>query len=377
MVGRGETSSRLPSKPVVASRYAALQARDVHGHCGGGCRLALKIHGAATSTKLLLHGTRRPKPFSPLRPDLPQLVRIFQTASSSRHTPSSPSSFSLNASRRSIPPSTTLGQKPRVLGIRLGNMGSTRAHSKHSHGLGHHHHHGAHDNVYLTSTNKHDAGVRITRIGLYSNLGMVFAKGLGGIYFGSQAMVADAWHSMTDLASDVLTLATVSWSLRPPTPAFPTGFGKVESLGSLGVSGMLLGGGIFMCMSSVGALAQHLVAEGSGGWIAEALSHLAGVGHSHGHGHGHDHGHGHGDVAHIGGPSLHAAWLAASTVAVKEWLYHASKFSNQTWRKARTGGFWGEGGEGRLYSSCVCVCVCCGGGGERVLGYTKCPTGQG
>jgi hypothetical protein len=75
-----------------------------------------------------------------------------------------------------------------------------------SHG-GHSHHH--HDNTYLTSTNKNDAGVRITRIGLYSNLGMAIAKGIGGYAFNSQSMIADAWHSLTDLASDILTLATV------------------------------------------------------------------------------------------------------------------------------------------------------------------------
>lgn len=45
---------------------------------------------------------------------------------------------------------------------------ATRSHSGHKHGHGHHHH----DNVYLTSTNKNDTGVRITRIGLFSNLGM-------------------------------------------------------------------------------------------------------------------------------------------------------------------------------------------------------------
>lgn len=53
----------------------------------------------------------------------------------------------------------------------------------HSHG--HHHHH--HDNTYLTSSNKSDPGVRITRIGLYVNLGMAIAKGAGGYLFNSQA----------------------------------------------------------------------------------------------------------------------------------------------------------------------------------------------
>lgn len=52
--------------------------------------------------------------------------------------------------------------------------------------IGHSHHHGAHDNSYLVSANKKDAGVRITRIGLYVNLGMAIGKGFGGYVFNSQ-----------------------------------------------------------------------------------------------------------------------------------------------------------------------------------------------
>lgn len=74
--------------------------------------------------------------------------------------------------RRSVLPAT-MSSKP-----------SQRAHSGHSHG--HHHHH--HDNSYLVSKNKNDAGVRITRIGLYVNLGMAIAKGAGGYVFHSQGM---------------------------------------------------------------------------------------------------------------------------------------------------------------------------------------------
>ncbi|KLU84228.1 mitochondrial metal transporter 2 [Magnaporthiopsis poae ATCC 64411] len=193
----------------------------------------------------------------------------------------------------------------------------TRGHAGHGHGHHHHHHH---DNVYLTSRNKNDAGVRITRIGLAANLGMAIAKGAGGYMFNSQAMVADAWHSLSDLGSDILTLATVTWSLRPPSDRYPTGFGKVESLGSLGVSGMLFFGGLFMCYSSLGTLYAHFFLDPAA--AAEFMAH-AHHGHSHGalgHDHGHGHGHGHGHI----GPSLNAAWLAAGTVVVKEWLYHAT-----------------------------------------------------
>lgn len=55
----------------------------------------------------------------------------------------------------------------------------SRGHAGHSH----HHHH---DNTFLLSKNKNDAGVRITRIGLYVNLGMAVSKGFGGYVFNSQ-----------------------------------------------------------------------------------------------------------------------------------------------------------------------------------------------
>ncbi|KAI0194172.1 cation efflux family-domain-containing protein [Astrocystis sublimbata] len=159
-----------------------------------------------------------------------------------------------------------------------------------------------------TTMASNDAGVRITRIGLYANLCMAIAKGLGGYVFNSQAMVADAIHSVTDLASDILTLATISWSLKPPTDKFPYGFGKIESLGSLGVSGMLLFGGMWMGYGSLITIYGHFFLDPAA--AAELASH------AHGHSHGHDHG--------SAIPSLHAAWLAASTVGIKEWLYRAT-----------------------------------------------------
>ena len=56
----------------------------------------------------------------------------------------------------------------------------------HSHGHAGHSHHHHHDNTFLLSKNKNDAGVRITRIGLYVNLGMAVSKGVGGYVFNSQ-----------------------------------------------------------------------------------------------------------------------------------------------------------------------------------------------
>ncbi|KAF6230237.1 hypothetical protein HO133_004577 [Letharia lupina] len=183
-----------------------------------------------------------------------------------------------------------------------------RPHSGHSH---QHHHH---DNTYLVSTNKKDAGVRITRIGLYVNFCMAIGKGLGGYFLNSQSLIADAFHSLTDLVSDFLTLATVSWSLKPPTSRFPSGYGKIESLGSLGVSSLLLAGGIGLGWHSCELLYSQ--------FFLDAASSMAVHGHSHGGGvFGHSHSH---NPADMGIPNVHAAWIAGGSIIVKEYLYRAT-----------------------------------------------------
>ncbi|KAF2501566.1 hypothetical protein BU16DRAFT_522520 [Lophium mytilinum] len=173
---------------------------------------------------------------------------------------------------------------------------------------GHHHH--AHDNTYLVSKNKNDPGVRITRIGLYVNLGMAISKGVGGYVFNSQALSADAIHSLTDMVSDVMTLATVSLSLKPPSKRFPSGYGKFESLGSIGVSGLLLLGGVLMGKAAIVALLQQFFPE-----IAHEAAHWGLIGHDH-----HGHSHSHSDL----GPNINAAWLAGGSILIKEWLYRAT-----------------------------------------------------
>ena len=195
-----------------------------------------------------------------------------------------------------------------------GTQHQTRSHAGHSHGHGH-----SHDNTYLTSKNRNDAGVRITRIGLFVNLGMALGKGIGGYLFHSQALIADAFHALTDLVSDFMTLATISWSLKPATDRFPTGYGKIESLGALGVSSLLLFGGMGIGLNGLDALYAQFFVE-TAAHAHDHVEHAGGMfsffGHSHSHGGGH--------VL----PDLNAAWLAAGSIVVKEWLYRASKLNH-------------------------------------------------
>ncbi|KAL5051165.1 cation efflux family-domain-containing protein [Aspergillus fruticulosus] len=250
----------------------------------------------------------------PLARSSPTQFRVIRTTATSpaRAASKSPSypppSLSSNVRARPLPPLSLLTASTTTItpSTTLPVMATqTREHGGHGH---HHHHHHHHGNAYLTSTNKHDAGVRITRLGLVANLAMAIGKFIGGYVFHSQALIADAYHALTDLVSDFLTLGTVAWSLKPPSERFPNGYGKIESIGALGVSGLLLAGGVFMGLNSGQVLLDQFFPD-----AAQAISHLD-LGHGHSHSHGVD----------VLGPSIHAAWLAAGSIVVKEWLYHAT-----------------------------------------------------
>ncbi|KAI5293919.1 hypothetical protein KEM52_005007 [Ascosphaera acerosa] len=67
-----------------------------------------------------------------------------------------------------------------------------------------------------------------------------------------------------------MTLGTVSVSTKPPSERFPNGYGKMESLGSLSVSGLLLSGGLFMGVSSATALVGMAFPE-----LSHMIEHIA------------------------------------------------------------------------------------------------------
>lgn len=115
------------------------------------------------------------------------LPRLTHSHSFSTTSPTSTSTISNSLKTQAA--STGLARIParRPLLYTTANLASSqqqRDHGGHSHG--HHHHH---DNTYLVSKNKADAGVRITRLGLYTNIAMALSKGIGGWYFNSQALV--------------------------------------------------------------------------------------------------------------------------------------------------------------------------------------------
>eukprot|EP00232_Nephroselmis_pyriformis_P003243 CAMPEP_0182908040 /NCGR_PEP_ID=MMETSP0034_2-20130328/34947_1 /TAXON_ID=156128 /ORGANISM="Nephroselmis pyriformis, Strain CCMP717" /LENGTH=133 /DNA_ID=CAMNT_0025044145 /DNA_START=118 /DNA_END=516 /DNA_ORIENTATION=+ len=102
-------------------------------------------------------------------------------------------------------------------------QGHARTHyGHHHHDDDDHHHHGhGHDSHDLSGKE----GQRITRVGLWVNVCLAAGKAAAGVMSGSAAMVADAAHSLSDLASDGVTLWALKISRDPMDDTHPYGHG--------------------------------------------------------------------------------------------------------------------------------------------------------
>ena len=74
---------------------------------------------------------------------------------------------------------------------------------------------------------------RVTLVGFVVNLVLSFAKLAAGIVGRSGAMIADAVHSFSDLATDVVVIAFVRISSKPRDDGHDYGHGKYETLATI------------------------------------------------------------------------------------------------------------------------------------------------
>ncbi|KAF5707648.1 glutaminyl-peptide cyclotransferase [Fusarium mundagurra] len=158
-----------------------------------------------------------------------------------------------------------------------------------------------------TNPPERDAGVVITQVGLLTNIVMAAIKGVYGYSVNSKTMLADAIHGATDAMSDTLALAAITWGSRPPTSQFPYGHGKIESLGALGVSAILLVGSLSMGFNSFYFLLVPFLQGKQQGLVNQE----AAVG----------------TFVYAGGGLLShifAIGISLATIAAKEWLYSAT-----------------------------------------------------
>jgi cation diffusion facilitator family transporter len=81
---------------------------------------------------------------------------------------------------------------------------------------------------------------RVGWVGLLSNLVLAAAKAVAGILGNSQAVLADALHSLTDSVTDVAVILGVKYWTAPADEDHPHGHGRIETLITV-VIGLVLG----------------------------------------------------------------------------------------------------------------------------------------
>jgi cation diffusion facilitator family transporter len=84
-----------------------------------------------------------------------------------------------------------------------------------------------------------DAGKKVTLVGVVVNTFLILLKFAAGIAGSSQALIADAVHSISDLFTDVVVLIGIRISKKPPDKTHHFGHARLETLAAT-VVGMAL-----------------------------------------------------------------------------------------------------------------------------------------
>ena len=94
-------------------------------------------------------------------------------------------------------------------------------------------------------------GIRSAQAGLFINAALALIKLLAGIVGHSYALVADALESTLDIFSSLIVWGGLRISSRSADEAFPFGYGKAESLATVVVGFLLLGGAVGIAVEAV------------------------------------------------------------------------------------------------------------------------------
>jgi len=107
---------------------------------------------------------------------------------------------------------------------------------------------------------------KVTWIGLLTNISLSGLKFAAGYFGRSQALIADAIHSLTDTTTDIAVIAgSHYWSL-PPDESHPYGHRRLETLVTAFIGLMLAAAGIGIGWEAISTL--HEQHDSPPGWIA-------------------------------------------------------------------------------------------------------------
>ena len=91
-----------------------------------------------------------------------------------------------------------------------------------------------------------DSGRSVTIVGALVNIFLIISKGLAGVFGHSQALIADAIHSISDLFTDVVVLLGLRYGRRAPDAEHHFGHARIETMASAIVGMALIGTAVYI-----------------------------------------------------------------------------------------------------------------------------------
>lgn len=112
--------------------------------------------------------------------------------------------------------------------------------------------------------NKEKLGYKQGGISILSNLLLFVLKLLAGLSSGSVALIADAWHTLSDCISSILVIVGIGLSSRKPDKKHPFGYGRWEQLAAIFIAMLLAGTGFEIIRESISKISEHTVMQYNG-----------------------------------------------------------------------------------------------------------------
>lgn len=88
------------------------------------------------------------------------------------------------------------------------------------------------------------------------NVALFLLKGLFGILLGSVALIADGVHSLSDVATSVIVVASFKWARKPSDTVHPFGHGRMEAIATLVMAVLLVVLGLEFFKTSIGRISH-------------------------------------------------------------------------------------------------------------------------
>jgi cation diffusion facilitator family transporter len=111
--------------------------------------------------------------------------------------------------------------------------------------------------MFDTEIESGTSGRSVTIVGALVNIFLIISKGLAGVFGHSQALIADAIHSISDLFTDVVVLLGLRYGRRAPDAEHHFGHARIETMASTIVGMALIGTAIYIGKDAAVNIYRH------------------------------------------------------------------------------------------------------------------------